>query len=121
VKTSFSGVSGQGNRVVKVPGEELRIFAQGVYVDSPVYFARNPVVRAINWGKLDAALALFPGEEERQVLDLACGNGVMLPTLSGRFVRVVGVDLHVSAAERLRRARGLQNVPHPVGCDPSPI
>ncbi|MBN1105167.1 MAG: class I SAM-dependent methyltransferase, partial [Deltaproteobacteria bacterium] len=44
------------------------------------------------------------------VLDLACGNGVMLPTLSGRFGRVVGVDLHVGAAERLRRARGLQNV-----------
>ncbi|MBN1106619.1 MAG: cobalamin-dependent protein, partial [Deltaproteobacteria bacterium] len=70
VKTSFSAAPREGDRVLKVPREDLRNFAQGVYVDSPVYFSRNPVVRAINWGKLDATLALFPAGENGRVLDL---------------------------------------------------
>ncbi|MBN2125075.1 MAG: methyltransferase domain-containing protein, partial [Deltaproteobacteria bacterium] len=100
-----------GGKAVRVSGEDLERYAKGVYVDSPVYFARNPVVRALNWAKLDAGLSLLPDtEERREVLDFGCGNGVMLPSLSARYDRVLGIDRHPTAAARMKRNRRLDNV-----------
>ncbi len=104
VKTAVSESDETGNHAVRVSREALREFAQGVYVDSPVYFAANPLVRSINWRKLDAAISLAPADSGFRVLDFCCGNGVLLPTLSRRFGNAVAAfDFHTKAASRLNR------------------
>ncbi len=100
----------RGGKAFRIPRRELEEFSKGVYVDSPVYFARNPLVRELNWVKLDAALTLARTEQDLRVLDLCCGNGVMLPTLSNRFREVIAVDLHVAAAVRVKEHFHLHNV-----------
>lgn len=98
------------NSVVKIRQNDLEDFAKGVYVDSPVYFSTNSLVRYINWKKLDFVLTLFKSKNDHIILDFACGNGVMFPTLSGLFNFVVGIDLHTTAAVRLKNRFGLKNV-----------
>jgi ubiquinone/menaquinone biosynthesis C-methylase UbiE len=97
-------------RVPRIEREDLRRFGEGVYVDSPVYFARNPLVRAFNWRKLDQAASLLAGESNEPILDFCCGNGVMLPFLSGRYRKVVGLDRYPSAARRMRTVLHLEGV-----------
>jgi len=79
-------------------------------VGSPVYFSENPLVRFINWKKLDSVLSLIVSRGSDRILDFGSGNGVMLPTLSEEFNTVVGIDLCVTAASRMNKAYGLQNV-----------
>jgi radical SAM superfamily enzyme YgiQ (UPF0313 family)/ubiquinone/menaquinone biosynthesis C-methylase UbiE len=100
LKTLLPG--GNRIRVPRIAKEDLRRFAEGVYVDSPVYFTRNPLVRALNWRKLDRAASLLLGEGSDRILDLCCGNGIMLPFLSERYRKVVGLDRHTRAAQRMR-------------------
>jgi len=97
-------------RAVRIDKEDLKRFAQDVYVDSPVYFSPNRLVRFINWKKLDSVLSLLLPQERHRALDFGCGNGVMLPTLSGIFDTVVGIDLHTSAASRVIHGYSLNNV-----------
>ena len=108
VKTAFHRK--EKKRVIRIEKKELKQFSTGVYVDSPVYFSRNSLVRYINWKKLDHISTLFTSRDGNEVLDFACGNGVMLPTLSEMFDLVVGIDLHTVAASRLRKAHGLKSV-----------
>ncbi len=102
--------AGNRARVPRIDREDLRRFAEGVYVDSPVYFARNPLVRALNWRKLDQAASLLLGERSERILDFCCGNGIMLPFLSGRYRRVVGLDRYTKAAQRMRTSLDLGSV-----------
>jgi anaerobic magnesium-protoporphyrin IX monomethyl ester cyclase len=102
--------SGRSRGVVRIERGSLERLSKGVYVDSPVYFSGNSLVRSLNWRKLDFALSHLLMEDNRRVLDLGCGNGVMLPTLSGRFDLVAGIDLHTNAAARLKHEYGLENV-----------
>lgn len=97
-------------KALRINKEDLKKFAKDVYVASQVYFSSNRLVRFINWKKLDSILSLFPLQERNSALDFGCGNGVMLPTLSGIFDTVVGIDLHTSAASRVIHEYGLNNV-----------
>ena len=97
-------------KVIRVDRKDLEKFARGVYVDSPVYFSSNRLVRYINWKKLDFVLSLMLSKEKHWVLDFGCGNGVMFPTLSGISRSVVGIDLHTTAASRMKLEYGLKNV-----------
>jgi anaerobic magnesium-protoporphyrin IX monomethyl ester cyclase len=103
LKSARPGDGGRRVRTVRVGRKTLRALAQGAYVDSPVYFARNPLVRSIQWSKLDAALSLAPPNPALRVLDLCCGNGVLLPTLDQRYKNAVALDLRIEAAAGLRQ------------------
>jgi radical SAM superfamily enzyme YgiQ (UPF0313 family)/ubiquinone/menaquinone biosynthesis C-methylase UbiE len=109
IKTRFSSSSSL-KRVIRVDRNQLQEFATGVYVDSPVYFARNPLVRGLNWWKLHGVLPFLLKGEYKTVLDFACGNGIMFPTLSRLFKVTIGVDLHVAAASRLKDNFRLNNI-----------
>jgi anaerobic magnesium-protoporphyrin IX monomethyl ester cyclase len=109
LKTALPSRS-RGSKMVRIGEDDLRRFASGVYVDSPVYFSSNPLVRLINWKKLDYVLSLLISRQGQRVLDFGCGNGVMLPTLSGICNNVVGVDLYTTAALRMKHELGLSNV-----------
>ena len=109
LKTAFPSRN-KDSRVIRIDRNELERFARGVYVASPVYFSSNRLVRYIKWKKLDFALSLLLLKERNRILDFGCGNGVMLPTLSGIFDNVVGIDLHTTAASRMKHEYGLSNV-----------
>lgn len=86
--------------IAKVSPAMLEAFSKDAYVDSPVYFRGSRFVRWLNWRKLEALMSLAP-DTGCSVLDLCCGNGVLLPELSQRFKKVIAVDLHTKAAKRL--------------------
>jgi SAM-dependent methyltransferase len=109
VKTALPGFE-KRLRVQKIPRKDLARFAGGTYVDSPVYFSSNPLTRYIQWWKLDFALRYVPSGNQERMLDFGCGNGVMFPTLATRFHSVTGVDLHTTAAGRLKRDYGLDRI-----------
>ncbi len=98
------------DKAIRVSEKDLKHFSKDVYVDSPVYFSKNRLVRFINWRKLDATIALLPKHRNQMVLDFACGNGVLLPTLSKLYNSVIGIDLHTTAATRLIKEHRLNNV-----------
>ncbi len=100
----------KGSRVIRINRKDLEEFARGVHVGSPVYFSLNPLVRFINWKKLDSVLSLLLPRGKERILDFGCGNGVMLPTLSDKFNAVVGIDLCITAASRMNQAYRLRNV-----------
>ncbi|MDD5207690.1 MAG: class I SAM-dependent methyltransferase, partial [Desulfobacterales bacterium] len=102
IKSVLPGSRGLSKKAHRVGKNLLKEFARGVYVDSPVYFAGNPLVRSINWSKLDAAISVAPSDSAYRVLDFCCGNGVLLPTLSRNFKKTVAFDLHATAASRLK-------------------
>lgn len=96
--------------VQRIPASLLEEFARGTYVDSPVYFSAPGWVRRMNWTKLERLYAMMGREANLRVLDFACGNGVMLPTWETNFEMTVAIDLHVTAADRVRSFYRLQNV-----------
>ena len=108
IKTTFPSGS-KIPKVIKIDRHDLTRFASGVYVDSPVYFNANRLIRFLNWKKLDAVLSLVLSQQRGRVLDFGCGNGVMLPTLSGIFDTAVGIDLYPTAASRMKHEYGLSN------------
>jgi ubiquinone/menaquinone biosynthesis C-methylase UbiE len=89
--------------VKKISPQLLKGFSEGCYVASTVYFHAPAWVRWMNWAKLDRLCAMVPKEEDLRVLDFACGNGIMFPTWERNSARTVGLDLHVTAADRVRR------------------
>lgn len=97
-------------RVRRIPPPLLKKFSEGCYVDSPVYFEAPGWVRWLNWAKLERLLAMVPQGKSLRVLDFACGNGVMFPTWEEHFLRTVGIDLQVTAADRVRKHFGLEKV-----------
>jgi SAM-dependent methyltransferase len=98
------------SKAQRIPAPLLQKFAEGCYVDSPVYFDAPSWVRRLNWAKLDRLLALGGRGEGRRLLDFACGNGIMLPTWATNFPGAVGIDIHITAAKRVQEFFSLQNV-----------
>lgn len=104
----FKGILGSFKNVVVVPKEDLKRYAEHNYVDSPVYHNANWLVRWLNWKKLDMALGITP--PGYTALDFACGNGVLLPSLSKLFCDVKAIDIYSKAAEELMVHQRLFNV-----------
>jgi ubiquinone/menaquinone biosynthesis C-methylase UbiE len=98
-----------GEGMIRVDRTSLKSFAWGNHVDSPIYYTGSWPVRELQWRKLGALVKMAKGESGR-VLDLCCGNGVLLPTLSRMFDQVVGLDIHTEAASVLRSYHQLRNV-----------
>jgi len=53
---------------------------------------------------------MVPPGRDLKVLDFACGNGVMFPTWEAQGAMAVGIDLHVTAADRVRQHFHLKKV-----------
>ena len=95
--------------MIRIARNTLEYCAEGTYVDTPIYHTGSWPVRELQWRKLGALVNMAQGETGR-VLDLCCGNGVLLPTLSRRFKSVVGIDIHTTAPDRIVDAFELKNV-----------
>ena len=75
-----------------------------------LYFHPNPLIRWIFWERLRTAWGLSRGIPAESVLDLGCGGGEFIPSLSRVFSRVVGVDLNTTNARKLVDYFSLENV-----------
>lgn len=97
-------------RVHKIVPHKLSTLSGG----SSVYCSKNPLVRWLNWIKLDKLLTLAPHPIPHScVLDLGCGNGVLLPSLCERYNMVFGLDIDpeaVASCLTLAHLNDLSNV-----------
>jgi SAM-dependent methyltransferase len=95
--------------MIRIPRKTLQYCAQNAHVDSPIYHTGSWPVRELQWRKLEALIRMAEGETGR-ALDLCCGNGVLLPTLSRMFAYVTAIDIHTTAARRIVELFELKNV-----------
>lgn len=70
----------------------------------------NPVVRWLFWNRLGALLRLADGAPARRVLDFGCGEGALLPSLSGAYEEICAIDLDPNAARAICERLALRNV-----------
>src|SRR4051812_5562887 len=88
--------------------DQSRAWSQGAdryeqeFVDPYRRARRNPLLEA---------LAVLPDAATKTAADLGCGIGPLLPILSERFGRVIGVDFAPGMLDRARaRCEGRSNV-----------
>jgi len=59
----------------------------------PAYLSSNPLARFLFWKRLRVCIDEISRTKGNVCLDFGCGSGVMLPILSGKFQKVIGVDI----------------------------
>jgi 2-polyprenyl-3-methyl-5-hydroxy-6-metoxy-1,4-benzoquinol methylase len=69
----------------------------------PAYSHQNPVINALFWARLRAAIKFLEKKEHPALgLDFGCGSGVMLPFLSSISQEVVGVDIDIKPITQMQ-------------------
>ena len=75
-----------------------------------IYFHPNPLLRWIFWERLRIVMNNCQNLICESVLDIGCGGGELLLSLSKNFPRVMGLDINISNAQKLVSYYGLKNV-----------
>ena len=97
-------------KLIKSPPGLRREWTEGTERYDRTYCDPNPIVRYLNWIKLERLFRWGRHEGAQVALDLGCGTGIFLPTLSSEFRRVVAVDLDVSVAMKVQAYFLLNNL-----------
>src|SRR5688572_27596012 len=99
-------------KTTRIPSElhEALIDRHGMRPHMRAYSDGNVLVRELFWRRLDALLSISDPPSTERALDFGGGNGILLPTLSGRYREVVTVDLRAGMATELARTAALSNV-----------
>lgn len=74
------------------------------------YISSNPIIRYIWWRRLENLLKFTKYRRSNNVLDLGCGEGVFLPTLSRNYTHVDATDIDITTAISLKEHFSLDNV-----------
>ena len=74
------------------------------------YFYKYPIIKNLYWKRLEKMLEISDNFSAKTVLDLGCGQGVFLPSLSNNFDVVHGIDLDISIAAKIKEIYNLSNV-----------
>lgn len=101
------------NRFIKIPPgllSDLISLETSSLVTGNLYFHPNPLLRGIFWKRLEKIFQLCLETPAESVLDLGCGDGVLLPSLSRFYPRVWGMDLQIGNARRIMDYYHLDNV-----------
>ncbi|PCH94880.1 MAG: hypothetical protein COB85_05130 [Bacteroidetes bacterium] len=97
------------NEFIKIKAEKLKTLSKGKDA-MDTYFYKNKVIQDLYWNRLEKMLKMADGFQASTVLDLGCGQGVLLPTLSKNYSKVSGIDLDTSIAAQIVEIYGLNNV-----------
>jgi len=96
-------------KFIKIEAEKLKALSAGKDV-MDTYFYKNKVIQDLYWNRLKKMLNIAPQTDVGNVLDLGCGQGVFLPSLSANFPNVKGIDLDISIASEIVDIYDLKNV-----------
>ena len=87
------------------------VTADRLNTTTPIYANTNFIVNELFFRRLEKVVQMIPKDKHGgKVLDLGCGEGVLLPTLNRMFSEVDGLDLKVDISRFLVEAENLQNV-----------
>ena len=76
-----------------------------------VYRNSRSLVGKLFWSRLTTTIDFIDSNIKRgNVLEFGCGSGIILPTLSKLFERVVGIDLNIEDASIIKEELSLKNV-----------
>ncbi len=97
---------------VEIPRDFLAAIATDNERIPTLYYSGNRITRHVFWERLRCVfdLARRYCAPHRRVLDFGGGGGVLLPSLSGLFERVVSIDLVTAEAAEVVTHFGLENV-----------
>lgn len=74
------------------------------------YFYKYKFIQELYWKRLERTLGITCNFPAKTVLDMGCGEGVFLPSLSGNYESVYGIDLDIAIAEKIKELYQLTNV-----------
>ena len=74
------------------------------------YFDKSKLIQKLYWKRLESMLNICNDFPATNVLDLGCGQGVFLPSLSKYYKNVFGLDLEVAVSRVIKREYNLDNV-----------
>ncbi len=76
-----------------------------------IYRNRHSLVGKLFWSRLTVTIKFIGSNDiTGNVLEFGCGSGIILPTLSKMFKRVVGIDLNIKDASIVKNELSLDNV-----------
>lgn len=79
--------------VVKISRKQLTELGIPPSFDTRVYFHPLRIVGDIFWLRFEKMLEMAEPDGSGTALDLGCGHGLFLPSLSKHYKRVVGIDI----------------------------
>ena len=65
-------------------------------VVTTTYIDKNPLIRWLYWNRLKRMIDIGKKHGGNKILDLGCGQGVFIPSLSESFEFVYGLDINIS-------------------------
>lgn len=97
---------------VEIPPDFLRTIATDSERMPRLYYHPLAIARKFFWSRLKLIYALMNQHlrDRGSCLDFACGSGVFLPTLSGLFRSVHGIDIELVDAPKVVAHYALKNV-----------
>jgi len=98
------------NKLIKIDAEVLRELSGNRSDVMDMYFYKYPIMSDVYWARLAKMLRIAQKFSARKVLDLGCGQGVLLPSLSKYYEEVHGIDLDLSICSKIKEKFELDNV-----------
>ena len=94
-----------------LPDEVLEKLSFDVLDTKYIYKDRHSLVGKLFWSRLTTTIDyIYKNDIGGDVLEFGCGSGLIMPTLSRIFKRVVGVDLNIKDAVIIKKLMALDNV-----------
>lgn len=97
-------------KIKVIPAKTLATLCSGQNNVVRTYFDKSNLIKKLYWKRLEYMLDICSNFPASKVLDLGCGQGVFLPSLSKYYENVFGLDLDVSIAKLIKERYNLNNV-----------
>ncbi len=94
-----------------LPDDVLKSLSFDVLDTKYIYKDPHSLVGRLFWSRLTTTIDyVYKNNIEGDVLEFGCGSGLIIPTLSKTFKRVVGIDINIKDALTVKNAMVLDNV-----------